>query len=44
MKRGNIFSRTSRLGGSRPTLSANMSETVTPWKFSVEGEARIGER
>src|SRR2546425_1204392 len=22
-------------------LSANMSETVTPWKFSVEGEAGL---
>src|SRR5205809_5033009 len=23
------------------SLSANMSETVTPWKFSVEGEAGL---
>ena len=25
----------------RDALSANMSETVTPWKFSVEGEAGL---
>src|SRR5436190_6794513 len=25
----------------RSSLSANMSETVTPWKFSVEGEAGL---
>src|SRR3989442_13890919 len=28
------------LSGTR-SLSANMSETVTPWKFSVEGEAGL---
>src|SRR5436190_17197943 len=27
--------------GMCPPLSANMSETVTPWKFSVEGEAGL---
>src|SRR5207249_2636349 len=28
-------------GAFRSPLSANMSETVTPWKFSVEGEAGL---
>src|SRR5881628_101114 len=29
------------IGRVRRALSANMSETVTPWKFSVEGEAGL---
>jgi hypothetical protein len=28
----------------RPSLSANMSETVTPWEFSVEGASQDRER
>src|SRR5712692_2467102 len=37
---GHVRSRTvSRRCSTRGALSANMSETVTPWKFRVEGEA-----